>query len=260
MFASKGWWSARCTTIDLPSQKTRTWYNEEGIQLVWWIQSWPSRALYSIFESTMKKAVMWLRPAMLTSNGNTPLVWDLSPTKLFIVMPDGMSSSLERCKAFMTDTGIILTVAPQSTKIFEMGYPSIWVVMYRGLRWWRSAAAERGNNSVRAALRLSSLDVGSKLVRETKSTCVASSATTSPSRKLGWVVVDWKSADKTWTMLISMLSRTEGPIELGSSLFVGSSSSRVSSSGISSSSLSVSSSFSKSASSSPKTASSRFSP
>lgn len=40
-----------------------------------------------------------------------PLVYDLSPMKLLIAMPDGMSLSFECVRAFMTDIGIIFTVA-----------------------------------------------------------------------------------------------------------------------------------------------------
>ncbi|KAM1119538.1 hypothetical protein ACFX2J_043531 [Malus domestica] len=112
----------------------------------------------------------------------------------------------------MMETGMILTVAPQLTKTLDIGYPFIWAVTYNGFRWWRLTAKELGKSLAKATLNLSYFPIGSASSAVMNSTSVVFLVTTSPSKKLGCDVDGWNSADKTWTMLISMLSRTEGPI------------------------------------------------
>lgn len=48
---------------------------------------------------------------MVTFKAITHWVGDLSSTKLLMVMPDGMGSYFDPFKVFMTDSGMIITVA-----------------------------------------------------------------------------------------------------------------------------------------------------
>ncbi|CAL9020955.1 unnamed protein product [Prunus brigantina] len=106
------------------------------------------------------KAAILVWSATVISSGSTPMVLDLSPTKLLMTTSLGIRSSLVLASFPISEQGRMLTVAPQSMQTLDIGTPSTWAEIYNGLTCRYLFGSSLGITSLKAMANNSSFVFG----------------------------------------------------------------------------------------------------